>query len=101
MFYGELELSTAFAPRDWHVHEMLYGYLPAVITGFLLTAVPNWTGRMPLQGRPLLVLVSGLGRGPPRRHHLSLDRLGGGSASSTSRSCSSSRRVLGPGDRQG
>ncbi len=56
-FYGELELSTAFAPRDWHVHEMLYGYLPAVITGFLLTAVPNWTGRMPLQGRPLLVLV--------------------------------------------
>ena len=57
MFYGELELSTAFAPRDWHVHEMLYGYLPAVITGFLLTAVPNWTGRMPLQGRPLLVLV--------------------------------------------
>ncbi|MEE1609850.1 NnrS family protein [Microvirga sp. CF3016] len=57
MFYGELALSTAFAPRDWHVHEMLYGYLPAVITGFLLTAVPNWTGRMPLQGRPLLVLV--------------------------------------------
>lgn len=57
MFYGELELSTAFSPRDWHIHEMLYGYLPAVITGFLLTAVPNWTGRMPLQGRPLLVLV--------------------------------------------
>jgi uncharacterized protein involved in response to NO len=56
LFHGELELSTAFAPRDWHIHEMLYGYLPAVITGFLLTAVPNWTGRMPLQGRPLLVL---------------------------------------------
>jgi uncharacterized protein involved in response to NO len=50
-------LSTALAQRDWHVHEMLYGYLSAVITGFLLTAVPNWTGRMPLQGRPLLVLV--------------------------------------------
>jgi len=57
MFYGELELWTAFMPRDWHIHEMLYGYLPAVITGFLLTAVPNWTGRMPLQGRPLLILV--------------------------------------------
>lgn len=57
MFYGELELSTTFAPRDWHIHEMLYGYLPAVITGFLLTAVPNWTGRMPLQGRPLLILL--------------------------------------------
>ncbi|NBJ11108.1 NnrS family protein [Microvirga arsenatis] len=57
MFYGELALSSAFAPRDWHVHEMLYGYLSAVVTGFLLTAVPNWTGRMPLQGRPLLALV--------------------------------------------
>lgn len=57
MFYGELKVTTAFAPRDWHIHEMLYGYLSAVITGFLLTSVPNWTGRLPLQGRPLLVLV--------------------------------------------
>src|SRR5690606_7856911 len=31
--------------------------LASVITGFLLTAVPNWTGHLPLQGRPLLVLV--------------------------------------------
>lgn len=57
VFLGELTLTTAFAPRDWHVHEMLYGYLPAVITGFLFTAIPNWTGRLPIQGRPLLVLV--------------------------------------------
>src|SRR5262245_4362420 len=57
MLYGELPLTTAFAPRDWHVHEMLFGYVPAVMTGFLLTAVPNWTGRMPLQGGPLLILV--------------------------------------------
>lgn len=57
LWFGELELPTAFSPRDWHVHEMLYGYLPAVVTGFLLTAVPNWTGRMPLQGGPLLGLV--------------------------------------------
>jgi len=57
LFYGELQVSTAFVPRDWHIHEMLYGYLSAVITGFLLTAVPNWTGRMPLQGKPLIVLV--------------------------------------------
>ncbi|WP_316229224.1 NnrS family protein [Bradyrhizobium sp. SZCCHNR1070] len=57
VFYGELKLTSAFAPRDWHVHEMLYGYLPAVITGFLLTAIPNWTGRLPLQGMPLLTLV--------------------------------------------
>lgn len=57
MFLGELTLRTAFAPRDWHVHEMLYGYLPAVITGFLFTAIPNWTGRLPIQGAPLLALV--------------------------------------------
>lgn len=58
MFAGELEFSTAFSPVDWHVHEMLYGYLPAVVTGFLLTAIPNWTGRLPIQGAPLLGLVS-------------------------------------------
>jgi uncharacterized protein involved in response to NO len=57
-FYGEITLSSAFAPRDWHVHEMLFGYLPAVVTGFLLTAIPNWTGRLPLRGRPLMVLVA-------------------------------------------
>jgi uncharacterized protein involved in response to NO len=58
VFYGELSVPTVFVPRDWHVHELLYGYLPAVITGFLLTAIPNWTGRLPLQGRPLLALVA-------------------------------------------
>ncbi len=42
--------------RDWHVHEMLFGYLVAVIAGFLLTAVPNWTGRPPITGRPLIAL---------------------------------------------
>jgi uncharacterized protein involved in response to NO len=57
IFHGDLELRTAFGAIDWHVHEMLYGYLPAVVTGFLLTAIPNWTGRLPIQGRPLLVLV--------------------------------------------
>lgn len=57
IFNGELALSTAFGPIDWHVHEMLYGFLPAVVTGFLLTAIPNWTGRLPIQGAPLLLLV--------------------------------------------
>ena len=57
LFHGEITLVSAFAPRDWHVHEMLYGYLPAVITGFLFTAIPNWTGRLPIQGTPLLALV--------------------------------------------
>ena len=58
MFYGELSAATMFAPRDWHIHEMLFGYVAAVATGFLLTAIPNWTGRLPLQGMPLLVLVT-------------------------------------------
>jgi len=58
LFYGEITLSSAFAPRDWHVHEMLFGYLPAVITGFLFTAIPNWTGRLPIRGKPLMGLVA-------------------------------------------
>jgi len=45
--------------RDFHVHEMIFGYFAAVVSGFLLTAVPNWTGRLPVAGRPL-VLLSGL-----------------------------------------
>ena len=49
------ESSTALSvARDWHVHEMVFGFLPAVITGFLLTAVPNWTDRPPIQGRALI-----------------------------------------------
>lgn len=55
--YGELALATLFAPVDWHVHELYFGFLPAIVTGFLFTAVPNWTGRMPLQGNGLLALV--------------------------------------------
>lgn len=43
--------------RDWHVHEMLFGYVGGVIAGFLLTAVPNWTGRLPITGTPLVGLV--------------------------------------------
>ena len=58
MFAGDVRLPTAFAPRDWHVHEMLFGYVGAVIAGFLLTAVPNWTGRLPIQGAPLATLFA-------------------------------------------
>lgn len=38
----------------WHAHEMVFGFTMAVIAGFLLTAVGNWTGRETLVGRPLL-----------------------------------------------
>jgi len=58
MLSGQLMLPTAFGPLEWHVHELLYGFLPAVIAGFLLTAVPNWTGRLPVTGSPLLALVT-------------------------------------------
>jgi uncharacterized protein involved in response to NO len=58
VFFGEIVLPAALAPGDWHFHEMLYGYLSAVMTGFLLTAIPNWTGRLPIRGAPLLVLLA-------------------------------------------
>ena len=47
----------AFDPIAWHSHEMLFGFAGAALAGFLLTAVPNWTGRLPLKGGPLLALV--------------------------------------------
>jgi uncharacterized protein involved in response to NO len=54
---GSLTLPITLSPVEWHVHELLYGYLPAIAAGFLLTAVPNWTGRLPVTGMPLLVLL--------------------------------------------
>jgi uncharacterized protein involved in response to NO len=63
LFEGEIAIPTLFSSPDWHVHEMLFGYVPAIVTGFLLTAIPNWTGRLPLQGIPLLILVVAWGAG--------------------------------------
>ncbi|MCF6302911.1 MAG: NnrS family protein, partial [Devosiaceae bacterium] len=54
-----LEIPSRMAGVDWHMHEMVFGYSSAVIAGFLLTAVPNWTGRLPIIGWPTAVL-SGL-----------------------------------------
>lgn len=53
---GVWTLPDAYGPIAWHAHEFLFGYISAAVTGFLLTAIPNWTGRLPLQGRPLLLL---------------------------------------------
>ena len=50
-------LPTAFEPAVWHAHAMLFGFVGAAKAGFLTTAVPNWTGRMPIQGAPLAVLA--------------------------------------------
>jgi len=43
---------------DWHIHEMLFGYVAAIVGGFLLTAVPNWTGRYPVIGARLAGLFA-------------------------------------------
>jgi uncharacterized protein involved in response to NO len=55
---GAITLPTAFDPLAWHRHEMIFGYLGAVIAGFLLTAIPNWTGRLPIAGVRLAALAS-------------------------------------------
>ncbi len=47
-----------YGSSHWHAHEMLFGFTPAILAGFLLTAVPNWTGRLPVSGRPLMVLFA-------------------------------------------
>ncbi len=62
LWIGLLSGSWSFAKNygaiAWHAHEFLFGYIGAVMTGFLLTAIPNWTGRFPLQGQPLLALFA-------------------------------------------
>ena len=56
---GQVTVPSAFDALAWHRHEMLFGFVGAVITGFLLTAIPNWTGRLPIAGAPLAGLASG------------------------------------------
>jgi uncharacterized protein involved in response to NO len=56
MLTGTVMLPTLFDPVSWHAHEFLFGYLGAITAGFLLTAVPNWTGRLPVVGWQLAAL---------------------------------------------
>jgi uncharacterized protein involved in response to NO len=49
--------SQQLSALAWHAHEMVFGYAMAVIAGFLLTAVKNWTGIQTLRGLPLLLLA--------------------------------------------
>ncbi len=46
------------AAHLWHGHEMLFGYAVAVISGFMLTAVPSWTGARRIAGAPLAVMAA-------------------------------------------
>lgn len=53
---GAFTLPSLLDPVSWHVHEMIFGFVAAAIGGFLLTATANWTGRLPVQGPPLIAL---------------------------------------------
>lgn len=57
---GESQLSSFMYsnPIWWHSHEMLFGFSGAVIIGFLLTAVQNWTGQTSVKGTKLLLVFS-------------------------------------------
>jgi len=57
IYIGKFENSYFASPSVWHSHEMFFGYAVAVIAGFLLTAVQNWTGSKTITHLPLMLLV--------------------------------------------
>ena len=58
LLVGSSDIELFYAPRDWHVHEMVFGFMPCIITGFVLTAMPNWTDRPPIRGWGLILLLA-------------------------------------------
>jgi len=56
MYKGTVNFSPLGGGYWWHIHEMIFGFGCAIIAGFLLTAVQNWTGVRGAQGSVLLVL---------------------------------------------
>ncbi len=57
VFVYNASLASPWPPTLWHGHEMVFGFLGAAVGGFLLTAVPNWTGRPGVAGARLAVLA--------------------------------------------
>lgn len=55
---GELYFMPYGGVTFWHAHEMLFGFVAAIIVGFLLTAVQSWTGLQATHGKPLMVLFT-------------------------------------------
>lgn len=53
-----LPLGSDWPPTLWHAHEVLYGFIAAAIAGFLLTAVPSWTGQKGYAGKPLALMAT-------------------------------------------
>ena len=58
VFFTGAALPTRFDPLTWHIHAMLFGFVLAAIAGFMLTAIPNWTGRPPIRGAALASLLA-------------------------------------------
>jgi uncharacterized protein involved in response to NO len=56
LYGGRLALALPMPTSQWHAHEMIFGFTGAVIVGFLLTAVQNWTGQRTPHGSPLAAL---------------------------------------------
>ncbi|MBN8985601.1 MAG: NnrS family protein, partial [Rhizobiales bacterium] len=56
-YAGILTIADAYGGVAWHAHELIFGYAALVICGFLFTAIPNWTGRLPVAGFPLVSLI--------------------------------------------
>jgi uncharacterized protein involved in response to NO len=56
VYSGGIALARPMPPMQWHAHEMIFGFTAAVISGFLLTAVQNWTGQRTPHGKPLAAL---------------------------------------------
>lgn len=55
---GVVDIGGSYGAHSWHAHEMIFGFSSAILAGFLLTAVPNWTGRLPVSGWPLFFLFA-------------------------------------------
>lgn len=56
-YLGLITPLTDINAQAWHAHEMIFGYAGAALAGFALTAIPNWTGRLPVRGNRLMLLV--------------------------------------------
>ena len=57
LYQGKLQLQPLGGDYWWHIHEMIFGFSCAIIAGFLLTAVQNWTGLPGVQGKKLAALL--------------------------------------------
>jgi uncharacterized protein involved in response to NO len=56
-FIAGTSFGSGWPPTLWHAHEMLFGFIASAIAGFMLTAVPSWTGQKGFAGLPLIALA--------------------------------------------